>query len=115
MRKKRLHAATVILGSILALAIAFSQFLTPESVSTAKKVKTEQTENQAENETGTYISLPSFSLPAPVHVEVNLNPYFLFDIFFERDVDENHVEEDLFFADRFFETMFRVIISPNAP
>lgn len=115
MRKKRLHTVTVVLGSILALAIVFSQFLADESVSTAKKIKTEQTDNKTENETGTYISLPSFSLPAPVHVEVNLNPYCLFEIFFEEDIDENHVQEDLFFADRFFETMFRVIISPNAP
>jgi hypothetical protein len=50
-----------------------------------------------------------------VHVQVNLNPYCLFEIFFEEDIDEEHVEEDAFYPDRFFETMFRVIISPNAP
>ena len=115
MRKKRLHAFTVILGSILALAITFSQFLTLESAAFTEKVKTEQSENTPEKETGSYISMPSFSLPAPVHVQVNLNPYCLFEIFFEEDIDENHVEEDMFYADRFFETMFRVIISPNAP
>jgi hypothetical protein len=115
MRKKRLHTFSVILGSIVALAIAFSQFLTPECVSSTKKEKTEQTENKAGNGSETFVSLPSLSLPAPFHVEVNLNPYCLFEIFFEEDIDENHVEQDLFYADRFFETMFRVIISPNAP
>lgn len=115
MRKNRLHIFTLIVGSILALAIAFSQFLTPERVSSTEKVKTEQTGNKAANETEAFVALPSFSLPAPVHVQVNLNPYCLFEIFFEEDIDENNVEENLLHPDRFFETMFRVIISPNAP
>lgn len=113
MRKNRLHTFTLIVGSILALAIAFSQFFTPEHVASTEKVKTEN--KTADNETEAFVSLPSFSLPAPVHVQVNLNPYCLFEIFFEEDVDENNVEEDLLHPDRFFETMFRVIISPNAP
>jgi hypothetical protein len=115
MRKNRLHSFTLIVGSILALAIAFSQFLTPERVASAEKVKTEQNGNKADNETEAFVALPSFSLPAPVHVQVNLNPYCLFEIFFEEDIDENNVEENLLHPDRFFETMFRVIISPNAP
>jgi hypothetical protein len=115
MRKKRLHTFTLIVGSIIALAIAFSQFLRLELSASSEKMKTEQAENEPRNETESYISLPSFSLPAPVHVQVNLNPYCLFEIFFEEDVDENHIEEDLLHPDRFFQTMFRVIISPNAP
>lgn len=115
MRKERLHTFTLIVGSTLALAIAFSQFLRPDLSSSTHKVNTEQTENESPNETESFISLPSFSLPAPVHVQVSLNPYCLFEIFFEEDIDENHKEEDLLHPDRFFETMFRVIISPNAP
>jgi hypothetical protein len=115
MRKKRLHTFTLIVGSILALSISFSQFFRPDLSSSTQKVKTEQTENESRNETESFISLPSFSLPAPVLVQVNLNPYCLFEIFFEEDIDENHTEEALLYPDRFFETMFRVIISTNAP
>jgi hypothetical protein len=115
MRKGKLHILTIIVGTVLALAIVFSDFLTPECIASTEKAKTEQTENKAGSDTGTFVSLPSFSLPAPVHVQVNLNPYCLFEIFFEEDLDEEHVEEDAFYPDRFFETMFRVIISPNAP
>lgn len=115
MRKNRLHAFTLIVGSILALAIVFSQFFRPDLSSSTQKVKTQQTKNESRNETESYISLPSFSLPAPVHVQVNLNPYCLFEIFFEEDIDENDTEENLLHPDRFFETLFRVIISPNAP
>jgi len=115
MKKEQLHVFTLIFGSLLAFAIAFSQFLTPEVPASSGKAKTEQTENTPEKETGTYISLPSFSLPAPVHLQSNLNPYCLFEIFLEEDIDENQEEENLLHTDRFFETMFRVIISPNAP
>lgn len=115
MKKGKLHLLTIIVGTILALAIVFSEFLAPQWLASGEKAKTEQTENKSGTETGTHISLPSFSLPAPVNVQVNLDPYFLFEIFFEKDIDENHVKEDAFYPDRFFETMFRAIISPNAP
>lgn len=115
MKKERLHLATLVFGSILALAIAFSQFLEPVYSASPEKAKTEQAENTSGKEAGAYISLPSFSLPAPVHLQVNLDFHCLFEILFEKDKDENHEEEDLLHTDRFFETMFRVIISPNAP
>lgn len=115
MGRKRLHIASVILGSLLALAIAFSQFLTPEFVSCPEKAKTEQGDQKSNDESSAFISLPTLSLPAPVHVESSLDPYCLFEIVLEEDVDENHVEDEVSFSDRFFRTMFQVIISPNAP
>ena len=108
-----MHTVSLILGSILALAIAFSQYLTPECAASAEKAKTEQTD-QSKGEKS-FISLPTFSLPVPVTVQANLDAYCLFEIFFEADVDENYVEEKVSYTGRFFEAMFRVIISPNAP
>lgn len=115
MRKERLHLATLVFGSIIALAIAFSQFLSLVYSPGAEKAKTEQTENTSGKDTGAYISLPSFSLPAPIHLQVNLDFHCLFEILFEEDKDENQEHDGLLHTDRFFETMFRVIISPNAP
>ena len=115
MKKKRLHVFTIILGSILAVAISFSQFYTPVCDAASGKVKTEQAENAGGEETESHISLPTFSLPVPVHVQANLDAYCLFEILFEKDTDVDHVEEDMLYTDRFFETMFRVIISTNAP
>lgn len=114
MKKERLHTASLILGSILALAITFSQYLTPEYFSGDGKVKTEQTDTSG-GEKAVYVSLPSFSIPAPINVQGSLDAYFLFEILFENDVDENYVEAEESYVDRFFQTMFRVIISPNAP
>ncbi|HEX8039186.1 MAG TPA: hypothetical protein VF490_08530 [Chryseosolibacter sp.] len=117
MRKKRLHTVTIMVGSILALAIAFSQYLTPDCMPSAEKVKTEKSgkADHAGDHTASYFSLPSFSLPTPVDVQANLSSYCLFEILLEEDIDENRGEENLFYPDRLFETMFRVIISPNAP
>ncbi len=114
MKREKLHTASVIMGTILALTIAFSQYLTPERASSTEKAKTEQAGNTGD-EKGSFISLPTFSIPAPVSVQVNLDAYCLFEILFGEDVDENYVEEDVSYSDRFFQTMFRVIISPNAP
>jgi hypothetical protein len=115
MRKEKLHIATIVIGITLALAITFSQYLTPDAICSVEKVKIEQTDKSTGDEKASFISLPSFSIPAPVSVEVNLDAYCLFEIFFEEDIDENYTEEDDTYADRFFQTMFRVIISPNAP
>lgn len=115
--RTKLRMATVVLGSILALAIAFSQYLEPEFLCSAddvEDIKTEQTD-KTDEKGSTFISLPDFSLPAPVSVKANLDAYCLFEILLEEDIDEDYVEEEISFADRFFEMMFRVIISPNAP
>ena len=115
MEKERSQTASIVLGSLLALAIVFSQYLTPEYLSCPEKAKTEQTKDESENKRTPVISLPTFSIPAPVSVQVNLIPYCLFEFFFEEDIDENYVQDDESYTGRFFETMFRVIISPNAP
>ena len=115
MKKEKLHTASIIIGSILALAITFSQYLTPQCLTSTEKVKTEQTDTTSGEEKAAFVSLPSFSIPAPVNVQANLSPYCLFEILLEEDIDENNIEDDESYADRFFQTMFRVIISPNAP
>ena len=115
MRKEKLHTASMIIGSMLALLIAFSQFLMPECGDSTEKVKTEQSGKTAGEEEPIYISLPTYSLPVPINVQVNLDAYCLFEILFEEDIDEDYVEEHVSYTDRFFETMFQVIISPNAP
>lgn len=112
-RRKKLRTATILLGSVLALAIAFSHYLTFESFA-PEKVSTEQTD-QAGDESRTTITLPTFSLPAPVNVQASLDAYCLFEILLEEDLDENYVRDDVAYVSRLFHTMFRVIISPNAP
>lgn len=115
MKKERSHTASIFLGSLLAAAIVFSQYLTPECLFSAKKVNTEQTEKTSDDSKTAFISLPTFSIPAPLSVQVNLIPHCLFEFFFQENIDDNYATDDESYTDRFFQTMFRVIISPNAP
>lgn len=117
MKRKRLRVLTILIGAVVALAIVFSQYLTPEHLASAEKIKTEKSakKDKAGDHSDSYISLPTFSLPTPIDVQANLDSYCLFEILFQEHSDENPVEENIVHADHFFETMFRVIISPNAP
>ncbi|HET7179203.1 MAG TPA: hypothetical protein VFI14_05730 [Chryseosolibacter sp.] len=115
MKKKGLHVLTIIMGAIVALAIVFSQYLTPDRFAAVEKVKTEKSSKDKADDHSGSISLPTFSLPSPVDVQANLSSYCLFEILFEQDSDEDQVQENILHAEHFFETLFRVIISPNAP
>jgi H+/gluconate symporter-like permease len=116
MRNKRLHTLTIIMGVITALVMVCSQLFFFEVVKYAKKdVKTEKHEQQNDDD-DSYISLPSFSQPtSSTHVSLNHKPFCLFEILFENgkaEVDTHTVPLSL---GKFLQTLFRVIISPNAP
>lgn len=115
MKKNRLHTFTIILGSFVACAIIFSQFFTPEFGCSQAKANTEQTENKEDAGTESFVSMPAFSLPAPFHVQPDLQSYYLFEIFFDEGDESPKVEDDPIFTDRLLSTLFSVLISPNAP
>ena len=114
MRKRNIQYFTVLLGSILAVAIVVAQ-LHPLHLNaeTGKDVKTETKDtNQAD---ATVISLPSFSLPSPLHVTHGLTTHCLFEIFADNDEAEVSENETPSAPLKLLLTLFRVIISPNAP
>jgi hypothetical protein len=102
------------LGCLLVVVIACSQFFslanTPDD--SKKLVATEQTEDTDDQ---AYISLPSFSLPSPIHVQINLDSHCLFEILFEDKQTSGTSTHVSCFTQKLFATLFRVIISPNAP
>ncbi len=114
MKKHTLRTATMILGSILALSLVFTQYVTEFNSAAHEKVKTEQADNNGDREQS-FISLPTFSVPVPVSVQANLNAYCLFEILLSKDDNKEFVKDDVSYTGRFFQTMLRVIISPNAP
>ncbi|HEY8938418.1 MAG TPA: hypothetical protein VIM65_24530 [Cyclobacteriaceae bacterium] len=115
MRKQRLHTATIIMGLITALVVIFSQVFFFEAARYSKKeVKTEKQEKQ-KNADDSCISLPSFSQPTSAHVEINTKPFCLFEILFEENEQPEVSQSVPLSLGKFFQTLFRVIISPNAP
>ena len=115
MRRRNIQYFTMLIGSLLAFAIVVAQ-LHPLHVATetGKEAKTETRDtNQAGD--STVISLPSFSLPSPLHVTDGLTTHCLFEIFPDNDQPEISENETPSVSLKLLLTLFRVIISPNAP
>jgi hypothetical protein len=114
MKTNRLQSLTIVLGVILSLAIICSNLFQFQGRSVAtNEVKTEQTKNQKSNETVSIFS--SFSLPTPAQVQLTLQSYCLFEISFEKSNNEIRTSEIPLHPEKLLQTLFSVIIAPNAP
>lgn len=108
--------------SILALAISFSKTFQPAAFYSSFALIAEEKRHPFsldDRETAisaSSYSLSSFSLPASCIIQSHLPSSFLFDIFTGVPDDEGvYSEEASLHPDIFFEIIFRLIISPNAP
>lgn len=115
MRTRNTQYFTMLIGSLLAFAIVVAQ-LHPLHIAaeTGKEAKAE-TRDANQGGDATVISLPSFSLPSPLHVTNGLNTHCLFEIFLDNDEPEISENETPSAPLKLLLTLFRVIISPNAP
>lgn len=102
------------MGIITATIIVLSQLFWFQATDfNKKKAVTEQEDaNQREE---AHISLPSSSIPSGTSVEQGQESSFIQDLFFEEE-KASEVSTLLPAAvDKFFHTLFRVLIAPNAP
>lgn len=114
MNRKKTYTLCLLAG-ITVLVIVFSPVVHYKTSLPVKK--TELAEKQQEKPADeTQISLPTFSLPSPLQIQVNLESYCLFEIFFpDTGLKETAFPETRLLPQKLFQTLFRVIISPNAP
>jgi len=120
--KKSVQTLTLFVGSLLAMVIICSQlfhynvnaYSKDELKDSKKELKGEQQESDQSSEE-TVISLPSFSLPSPIHVSHNFDGYCLFEILFETSEESSISFETPLHPKKLFITLFRFIIAPNAP
>jgi len=115
-RKLKIRSFTIAIGILLALVMTLTQLFQAQVSGFGKKET--RTEQQSSNHQGdeAYISLSSFSLPsAAVHLQVNLDPYCLFEILFEKEHQQPEASRVPLHPEKLLQTLFRVIISPNAP
>ena len=116
-KKSEIQLPTLIAGVLTALVIVIMQVFYFQTAGHPIK-KEINTDQQQEEHSGdeAYISLPSSTLPsAAVHVELQQESFYLFEILFN---DEQVEEKDCSISTlpgKLFQTLFRVIISPNAP
>lgn len=115
--KNQLRTLTVVLGAFLALVIVLVQlfhFQAGHKADSRKQAKTEQKDHQSGDD-ASYNVLTSFSLPSPAHLELDTDLSCLFEIGSEEAADQPQDTDVPDYCSRFFQTLFRVIISSNAP
>ena len=115
MKRTETHIVTMAMGIIVALAIVCSQLFYFYQTSTQKKETQAEQHQQENSEDQVYFSVPSTSLPSSVHVELNPNVFFLFEIIFEGNVTDAPEAILAIPLGQFFRTIFGLTISPNAP
>lgn len=108
---------SLFFGIVTALVIVLSQLFWFQAATFTKKVA--EVEQKADTTKGaseeTQISLPSSSLPSTNTVVVEHDFTFLHEILFEKETSPEVSKSVLQTAGKFFQTLFRAIISPNAP
>lgn len=121
--KYKIRIGTVIFGVFTAMVIIFGQLFYFQAAAHAKKeVKNEvrqETQNgdqQADDDNQAFISQPAGSLPAAsAQVEINHESFCIQEILFE-DVDIDYPQDRIpLYIGKLFHTLFRTLISPNAP
>ena len=106
------------MGAFLALVIVLVQvfhFQVGHKADGGKRAKTEQKDDQNKRHEASYNVLTSISLPSPAYLEVDIDLFCLFEIGFERADDEPRDTDVPQYCSNFFQTLLRVLISPNAP
>ena len=109
---------TLLAGIATAGVIVFSQlfYFQAANYCQAKKAATEQEEQkQKEDGTEAHISIPSSSISTSSHIELTHDLSFILEALFESESKEEEVTNISLPVNRFFQTLFRFIISPNAP
>lgn len=107
---------TLFFGILTATVIVLSQlFWFQANTITKSSAETEQTDAQKETSQEAHISLPSSSLPSSNTVVVEHDFSFLHEILFEEETSTEASKTVLTTASKFFQTLFRTIIAPNAP
>lgn len=106
---------TLLAGIATAALIIFSQLFYFQAANYCQKKA--ETEQQAQKKGGneSHISIPSSSISSSSHVEITQDLSFVLEILFEGDSKEEEVTRISLPVNRFFQTLFRFIISPNAP
>jgi hypothetical protein len=110
MKGKFKYIATMAAGVVLALAIICSNVWTNRFTKEKEVAKTEQNSDT----TSDVFSAPTLSPPSVFHVNLSLDVFCLFDLTYESS-DEDSEACDPIEPPKLLLTLFRVIISPNAP
>ena len=106
---------TLLVGIVTAGVIVFSQlFYFQAATYCQEKVDTEQSDKKSDAPES-YISIPSSTISSASTIEIHQDISFVLESLFEKEADEESDHTISLPVNKFFHTLFRFIISPNAP
>ena len=114
-RLLRHRILTLLAGIVTAGVIVFSQLFYFQAANYCQeKVDTEQ-HDQKTDAPESYISIPSSTITSTTSIEINQDISFVLETLLEKESDEETNHSITLPVNKFFQTLFRFIISPNAP
>ena len=105
---------TLLAGVATAALVVFSQLFYFQAANYCQKKAETEHHDKKTDATETYISIPSSTISSTSHVEIHQDLSFVLEVLFDRE-PEAETFTISFPVNRFFQTLFRFIISPNAP
>src|SRR5882672_8575168 len=103
-------------GILAAIVILCSQAFQKETHTYLSKIKTDKTEKATDGERNVIMATPSDAVTSGQSVEVgDANPSFIREIILSEDKGHQPSPIDKTIFSGFLRTLFRVIISPQAP
>ena len=119
MIQTRTRMLTTIAGIFTALVIILSQLFAfqafPENISQEKHARKKEVEDARKSSDQVYFSLPSIQIPSSIHFELNQEVVLIFEIVTDKVRSVADTGSVYLLSNKLFKTLFRVIISPNAP
>lgn len=105
----------LLAGVATAAVIVFSQLFYFQAANYCQeKVKSEQTDSPTGN-VENYISIPSSSISSSSQIVINQELSFVMEILVEDEDNQEGESHCAIPVQKYFQTLFRFIISPNAP
>jgi hypothetical protein len=104
------HNLSIIAGVLLAVVVVCFNVLSCGALDKKESIKTEQSSEQSD----AVFTTPTLSPPSVFHVNLTLDIFCLFDVKSETSVEPGQTRASIE-PPKLLLTLFRVIISPNAP
>jgi hypothetical protein len=115
MNKERVHIATTLFGLLLALVLICANVVTPQNTAVAKEKSKSKTEQKTADKQFVFVSAPTITPPSSAVIECCLFAHCIFEIDQEQQFQDESSSVTFIQPQKLFQTLFRVIISPNAP
>ena len=106
---------TLLAGIATASVIIFSQLFYFQAATYCQEKADTAQHNHKTDATESYFSIPSSTISSTSHIEINQDLSFVLEILSEPELEAEAGIDFSFPVNYLFQTLFRFIISPNAP